>query len=85
LADDFRVTCFFEAEECLKLVEAQQVDQPQFWGNLLGAIANATIASLPDSVYEQAAAELARRQTANDRLQRAVQKKITEKLSGQKA
>lgn len=53
MADDFRVDCLFEAQRCLKLVGKQNLSQQEFWANLLGGVANAAIASIPDSVVSE--------------------------------
>lgn len=77
---DFRVAAYLEAGECLKLVKGQDISQPEFWANLLGAIANAAIASVPDSVATQAEPELGRREQKQRELQKRVQKDIKKKL-----
>lgn len=79
---DPRVLYFLEAMECLKLVQDQKIDQQIFWANLLGAVANASMAAVPDSVYYDVGTELARRDAVNSRMQTAMQKKIREKLNG---
>ncbi|BCP41484.1 hypothetical protein MINTMi27_15770 [Mycobacterium intracellulare] len=71
---DFRVDYLQEAKKCLRFREGQDVTQLQFWANLLGAIANATIAAVPDSVAQAL-------EDQQDR-QQAVYDHIREKLKG---
>lgn len=50
LDPNFRVAAFQEARKCFRLIETLDVEQPEFWANLLGAIANGVMACAPDSV-----------------------------------
>lgn len=54
---DFRVKSFREAQKCLRFVSKQSIEQPEFWANLIGAAANAAVASVSDSVYREIVAE----------------------------
>lgn len=69
---DFRVTYLQEARKCLRYYAEHKIYSLEFWANLLGAIANAAIASVPDSVAEALATE--------ERRQRAVHAHIREQL-----
>lgn len=77
---DFRVTAYLEAGECLRQAESQSFEQPEFWANLLGAVANAAVASVPDSVAAEASPELGRRAQRKRALQQHIQKGIKDKL-----
>lgn len=77
---DFRVASYLEARECLNLVRGQGPDQPEFWGNLLGGILNATVAVMPDSVYEGVMAELARQEYMYFQSQKRVRRAINRDL-----
>lgn len=79
---EFRAAAFLEARECLKVMGTQEVEQPEFWANLLGAIANASIAAVPDTVAAEAYQELAHRDAEKRQFQKAMQMRITEKLNG---
>lgn len=79
---EFRTAAFLEARRCLKYMDKQSVEQPEYWANLLGAIANATIAAVPDSVAADVDREMWRREARDRELQTAVQTKIKEKLGG---
>jgi hypothetical protein len=75
---DFRVQYFREAQTCLELVEKQKVDQPEFWANLLGAIANASLAAVSDVVVRGVLADCER----DRKLRQEVYDHIQERLSG---
>lgn len=75
---EFRTAALLEARKCLKYMDKQSVEQPEYWANLLGAIANASIAAVPDSVADDVGRVLLNR----SQLQEAVQNKIKEKLGG---
>ena len=75
---DFRVDALFEAQKCMKLASKQTVDQPEFWGNLLSAVGNASIASVADSVVSGYLQEKARKQAKMD----LIREHLTEKLNG---
>lgn len=47
---DFRVAAFLEARKCLRLIDKLTTGQPEFWANLLGAIANLGLTVVPDNV-----------------------------------
>jgi hypothetical protein len=47
---DFRLHAFHEGHQCLKMVDKLDIREPEFWANLLGAIANFSISSISDSV-----------------------------------
>lgn len=81
---DFRVTSYREAAECLRLVREQKPDQPEFWANLLGAIANATMAALPDSVANEVVVTTLAERAKRQKLQNAIQKELNRKLSDKK-
>lgn len=51
---DFRHAYYLEARECLQRCSKQDLEQPETWANLLGAIANAVMASVPGEVYDAA-------------------------------
>lgn len=59
---DFRVAYLQEAKRCLRYNAEQKVTQLEFWANLLGAVANAAVASVPDSVAHALSTEQARQQ-----------------------
>lgn len=61
LDPNFRIAAFQEARECFRLVKEMDIEQPEFWANLLGAIANGVMASVPDSVVAGALAQEAQR------------------------
>ena len=76
---DFRVGYCLDARECLFRVKEQNVDQPEFWANLLGAIANSCMAAVPDSVVEGVLAELT--PPPQPKLQRRSQRTIRKQLN----
>jgi hypothetical protein len=80
---DFRVASYMEAKECLQLVREQKPDQPEFWANLLGAIANATIATMPDDVFEGVMIEYARQERFYSMTQKRVQGRIKQDLGAE--
>lgn len=55
---DLQARYWLEARECLNLVRQQCPDQPEFWANLLGAVANASMASAPQAIVDEAEAIL---------------------------
>lgn len=65
---DFRVDYLYEAQKCLRHVVKQDPSQPQFWANLLGAIANATVASVPESVMAGVLEREKRHQAASEHI-----------------
>lgn len=68
---------WLEARECLNLVRQQTVDQPEFWANLLGAVANASMAGAPSDVVETAETMLSEpRPELQKRAQRRVRKDL---------
>lgn len=80
---DFRVAALLESQKCLttvsRMVEKKGWDaEPAFWANLLGAVANATIASVPNSVAAGLVAfkerESERSRAAREHVERALQK-----------
>lgn len=78
---DLRVLSALEARECLFRVREQTVDQPEFWANLLGAIANACMAAMPEAVLDGVVAELTPTPPpAQPRVQRRTQRRIKKQL-----
>jgi hypothetical protein len=77
---DFRVGYCLQARECLFRVKEQNIDQPEFWANLLGAISNACMASVPDSVVAGVVEELTP-PPPQPRLQKRAQKRIKKQLN----
>ena len=76
LDPNFRVHAFQEARACLRLVEKLEVDQPEFWANLLGAVANGVLASIPGEVISAAMSMDA----ATEKQRAAVRKHVKEAL-----
>lgn len=78
LDPNFRVYAFQEARACLRLVEKLDVEQPEFWANLLGAIANGVLASTPAEVVSAAIAH----DVATEEHREAVRKHVKDALHG---
>jgi hypothetical protein len=76
---DFRVAAYREAQKCLRYVSKQNPEQPSFWANLLGAIANATLATVPDSVMGAVMADDWDRERQHQRVREHINKKLVEK------
>lgn len=74
---DLQARYWLEARECLQLVRRQNISQPEFWANLLGAIANATMAATPDSIVEAAESVL---DEPPPKLQKRVQRRVSKDL-----
>jgi hypothetical protein len=75
---DFRVGYCLQARECLFRVKDQTVEDPEFWANLLGAIANASMACVPAPVVEGVIEELT--PPPQPRLQKKTQRRIKKQL-----
>lgn len=74
-SDDFRVAYLQEAMKCLRFSEGgQNIFDMRSWFNLMGAIANAVVASVPDSVAEGLQVQRERQRVVHDHL--------SEKLKG---
>jgi hypothetical protein len=78
---DFRVDAYEEAVRCLLYVQQCKLEQPEFWANLLGGIANGVMACLPDTVAYGVAERRGRENAKRANLQRAIQEKIDRKLN----
>lgn len=72
LDPNFRIAAFQEARTCFRLVKEMDIEQPEFWANLLGAIANGVMASVPDSVVAGALAQEAKQRAARKHLKAAL-------------
>lgn len=78
LDPNFRVHAFQEARKCLRLLEKLDVEQPEFWANLLGAVANAALASVPGEVVSAAISM----DVADERHREAVRRHVKDALRG---
>jgi hypothetical protein len=67
-----------EARKCLRLIDSLTTDQPEFWANLLGAIANLSLASVPDNVLRATEVYESERREENAR----IRKHLDERLGG---
>ena len=54
------------------MVDKLDIRQPEFWANLLGAVANFNIAAIPDSVASALMQEQFEHQKANERIRKEV-------------
>lgn len=83
LARDFRVDYLEEARNCLRASNKITTkcpkdwhEQPEFWANLLGAIANANVAAVSDNVAYGLIVKQAERQLENDRIREMLDEKL---------
>lgn len=75
---DFRAQYLKGAIECLGLLGKQDLNHQETWANLLGAIANGVIASVPDTVaYAYLSSEAER-----IKMQRDFREALRDKLKG---
>ena len=77
---EVRAAALEEARKCLRFASDQKVEDPELWANLLGAVANLVLASVPDPVFV-AADELAARRRFEDMRSRLVREHIKEQLN----
>jgi hypothetical protein len=73
---EVRAAALEEARKCLRYASQQTVETPELWANLLGAIANLVLASVPDAVFATADRLAAQRRADNDRVRKHLKDKL---------